>query len=106
MSVHQASPNSGDVAVTWMCCPISSEEKCALIQSTTVIGGCLETFPGIGSGSLDSYVPFGFLETDSDDSKCRPCDPYIILRFRREYRVELEPTIFFREKDLSHTTSL
>ena len=47
----------------------------------------------------------GLHETDSDDSKCRPCDPYIILRFRREYRVELEPTIFFREKDLSHTTS-
>jgi hypothetical protein len=75
-----------------MYCPISSEERCALIQSTTVIGGCFETFPGIGSGPLDSYVPFQISETDSDDFKSRPCDPCIILRFRREYRVKLEPT--------------
>jgi hypothetical protein len=65
----------------------------ALIQRTTVIGGCLETFSGIWSGSLDSYVPLEFLKQNSDDFKSRPCDP-CILRFRREYRVELEPTIF------------
>jgi hypothetical protein len=32
MSVHKASPNSGDVAVTWMCFPISSEDRYSLIQ--------------------------------------------------------------------------